>query len=58
MRGVVAAVDAVLVTIGTVAVYVAVVDAVDMWRTRPRPVRGLDGRWRAARRPSDGWGRR
>jgi hypothetical protein len=29
-----------------------------VWRDRPRPVRGADGRWRAPRPPHNGWGDR
>jgi len=40
-----------LLTVGVLVVmWCAVVDFVDAFRSRRRPVRGADGRWRAPRR--------
>jgi hypothetical protein len=52
------AVDTVLVAVALAAVFVALVDAARIWRARPPVVRDAAGRWRAAPRLRNGWGRR
>lgn len=47
---------AVMVVAGLI-LWVCVIDAIEIWCDRPRPVRAPDGSWRAARRHDRGWGR-
>jgi hypothetical protein len=49
--------DTAVTAIALGAVCAGVLEVVALWRDRPRLVRGADGRWRAARRCRNGWGR-